>query len=106
MSSDQMIAFGFVFPKFVLLMPPHSPFAAKLPRLQSGTKLPFASPHDRVVEFTDVLIGFRICDTSTLVFATYRPIDALSAVRPVPKRSYDTPRRGLMSFQFGMSVTL
>ncbi|PYR17734.1 MAG: hypothetical protein DMF94_22705 [Acidobacteria bacterium] len=66
---------------------PHSPFCAKLPRSQSGTKLPFESVHARAAALTEVLMGFNSCETSTLVFATYRPSDTLSAVRPSPKRS-------------------
>src|SRR5678816_418656 len=34
-----------------------------------------------------------------------RPMDSLIAVRPLPKRSYDAPTRGLKSFQFGTFFT-
>src|SRR5713101_9922427 len=113
MASDQTMALGFVFPKNWLVIAPHSPLAAKFPRLQSGTKLPLrgspgpnvASFHDRVAAFTEVLIGFNSCGTSTFVFATYRPADTLSAVRPSPQRSYEPPSRGFKSFQLGMSST-
>ena len=36
-SGSHWVAFGLFFPKFELLIPPHSPLASKLPRLQSGT---------------------------------------------------------------------
>ncbi len=64
------IAFGFVWPKNWLFSAPHSPFKAKFPRSQSGTKFLFASVQARDAELTDVLIGFSCCETSTLVFAT------------------------------------
>src|SRR5438128_9734542 len=99
------MALGLVLPKNWLLSAPHSPLAPKFPRSQSGTKLRLASVHAREAEFTEVLIGFNCCETSTFVFATYRPIDVLSAVRPLPNRSYDTPSRGFTSFQFGMFST-
>ena len=46
----------FVWPSGAVLGP-HSPFAAVLVRLQSGKKLPFASPHPRNALRTRVLIG-------------------------------------------------
>src|ERR1700682_6158644 len=102
MASDQTMALGFVFPKNVLVIPPHSPLAAKLPRRGSpGPNV--ESFHDRDPAFTEVLIGFNNCGTSTFDFATYRPADTLSAVRPSPKRSYEPPSRGFKSFQFGTS---
>ena len=64
--------------------------------------LPFApSLQPRVAELTlfdKGLTGFVKAKTKPV---TYRLTVALSAVFPVPNRSYDTPRRGLMSFQLG-----
>ena len=36
-------------PKFAFVLGPHSPFITGFVRSQSGTKLPLASDHDRVV---------------------------------------------------------
>src|SRR5262249_5808715 len=85
---------------------PHSPFARGLLRSQSGLKLALASAHVRLTLFTDAVIGLFALMSSTAITSTYRPSDALSAVLPLPNRSYDTPSRGFRSFQFGTPPTL
>src|SRR5207244_4653129 len=104
-SGAKRVAFGLARPKSELAIGPHSPFCAKLWRSQSGTTLPLASFHERVVLLIELFNGLY-CRTWPLpVIATYRPNDTLNAVLPLPKRSYAAPIRGLRSFQAGPPCT-
>src|SRR3989442_13194363 len=73
---------------------PHSPLASTLDRLQSGAKLPLASDHVRFAVVTIALTGLSARATDVPTDCTYRPSDALSAVLPLPNRSYAAPSRG------------
>src|SRR5262245_38880160 len=83
-------------------------FAAGFCRSQSskGLKVPlYTTPagaaHERVTLLTLDCTGLT---KRAIVYAsptTYRPTLALSAVLPLPKRSYEMPNRGSTSFQFG-----
>src|SRR5256885_15532973 len=55
--------------------------------------------------FTEVESGSFAAATDVPVLATYRPRDTLSAVLPLPKRSYAAPRRGVRSFHDGTPET-
>src|SRR5215213_10921209 len=89
------VAFGLFLPKLLLPIAPHSPLMAKLPRSQSGTKLPrrgsptgkVRSSQLRLDDTTDVAIGLRPSVKSVPSFDTYFPSCALIAVRPLPNRS-------------------
>src|SRR5262245_59445368 len=71
-----------------------------------GMRSLLESLQGRVAVLTDVRNGLTSFMMLTLCSsATYRPTVALTAVRPLPNRSYDAPIRGLMSFQFGTSGT-
>ena len=91
-------------PKSVLLSGPHSPLVPKISRSQSGRKLPFASFHDRVAVVTTRCAGLSPSPKITFASlprsawpATYLPNEPLSAVLPLPNRSYAMPTRGEMS---------
>src|SRR5262245_731039 len=84
-------------PKVVLVSAPHSPFAVTLVRSHSGTKLPFASVHVRVADnpsatTPELAVGIPIPRP-----CRYLPMENLSAVLPLPKRSHAMPARGVMS---------
>jgi hypothetical protein len=72
-------------------------------RSQFGTKSWFASPHERDALLTEVIIGFTAPAISVVMPWRYLPALTFSAVFPLPKRSYDAPRRGVMSCQLGTS---
>src|SRR5918995_601658 len=74
-------------PKFWLAIAPHSPFAPRLARSQSGMRLLLVSAHVRLTLLIDVTIGLMDCVMVTDVLATNRPIENLSAVLPSPNRS-------------------
>src|ERR1700755_1160887 len=99
-------------PKAGLLTTPHSPFGSGFVRSHSGAK--FAPLGVRVVvheRFTDGLLnpnvrlapGIRIdgfapeARLPTLAPCRYLPALTLSAVLPLPNRSYAAPTRGVMS---------
>src|SRR3954466_13936869 len=92
-------------PKLELSNGPHSPLSRPLRRSQSGKKLLFVSVQVRFTVFTEVTIGLFARAITTPCLPTYRPSDALIAVRPLPNRSYDPPRRGSRSYQRGTSFT-
>src|SRR5262245_35631713 len=60
--------------------------------------------HGRVAERLKV-IGFMELGNATPSFTTYLLSVYFSAVLPSPNRSYATPNRGEMSFQFGTFFT-
>ena len=68
-------------------------------------KLPLASFQLRNAVLTDELNGWKRRVMSLRDNWLNRPIEALSAVRPLPKTSIATPRRGLMSFHNGTPFT-
>ena len=59
----------------------------------------------RVTELMDVWTGLLAWGTVMADFETYRPRATFRAVRPVPKMSYATPKRGSKSFQLGTFFT-
>src|SRR5262245_58745641 len=103
--SVHTVALGLFKPKLLTSAAPQvSPLplcAAGFDSTQSGTPLPL-SVQVRVVLVTDVAIGFAALAMATTWTLTYRPIDALMAVRPLPNTSYAAPTRGSRSFQHGM----
>src|SRR6478672_540926 len=96
-------------PKFGSLNGPHSPLAARLVRLQSGTKflllsvqLRVALPNAPTVADTGLGSGTMasvVPNPSRYLFAV-----TLIAVLPFPKRSYVIPIFGVMSFQLTCCV--
>src|SRR6478752_1348887 len=95
-----------LFPKFTLLTRPHSPLTLMLAKSHSGTKLLFLSVHDRVAFSAMFAAGFasRVNDVR-FGPSRYLPMLALTAVLPLPNRSYAPPMRGVTFFQFGTSST-
>jgi hypothetical protein len=80
---------------------PRRSWLCRFNRLQSGVKFPFASVQDRLVVTARAVMGLAgavAAPESALM--TYLPKLALRAVLPFPNRSYATPTRGVMSFQF------
>src|SRR5213594_2740109 len=73
-----------------------------LNRSQSGLKLPFASVHVRMTVLATRPLGLL---TVAGAPRTYRATFALSAVLPLPYRSYATPSRGDKSFHLIESVS-
>ena len=72
----------------------HSPLAWGLRRSQSGMKSPSVSVQVRLLLETDVSIGLFILAMASVCPATYRPTLNLTAVLPLPNKSYETPSRG------------
>src|SRR5215471_5414518 len=77
----------------------HSPLAAALSRLQSTTLLLLVSCQPRFVTLeTTVTAGLlEVYGASFEAYARYLPQLNFTAVLPVPKTSYATPMRGVMS---------
>src|SRR5687768_15726327 len=89
-------------PKFRLSFGPHSPFAAGLLRSQSGRKLLFTSFHDLVADVAAAACaGLPDLASPVATPSRYLPRLNLTAVCAVPNTSYETPNRGVKSFQFG-----
>jgi hypothetical protein len=70
-----------------LAIAPHSPFAARFARSQSGMRFPLASFHERFTMLIEAVIGLIAWVIVTEVLSTKRPSAALIAVRPLPNRS-------------------
>src|SRR5262245_30408284 len=66
-------------PRFRFEIWPHSPFANRLVRSQSGTKLPL-SVHTRVADCAMRVVGFNAWATDVISALTYRSMNALMAV--------------------------
>src|SRR5437879_6232622 len=95
----------FVVPKVLAVDVPHSPLARLLPRLPSRTKFPFVSFHVRAALTACDGIGLLDSGTSVPWPIEYLPHETLTAVLPLPNRSYAAPTRGRTSFQFGTLAT-
>src|SRR5437868_13706249 len=87
----------FTWPRLVLLSGSSS--------LTCGPPSKLASTHERVAALTDVLSGFSERAVPTVDVCTYRLNVALSAVLPLPNRSYVNPRRGDRSLRLGTSLS-
>src|SRR5262249_52177339 len=75
-------------------------------RSQSGMKFPLLSVQVRFAEVASRRPGALNRGISVRpVYATYWPIEPLTAVLPLPNRSYATPMRGFQFFQFGTLLT-
>src|SRR6185436_2510891 len=81
-------------PKLRSEIRPHSPLACGSRMLQSGVKSRSASVQDLVTVVARLEAGLPVVGA---VARTYRPIPTLSAVFPVPNRSYEAPTRGVRS---------
>src|SRR5436309_10771103 len=100
-------AIGIVPPKPAVSHGPHSPFAAGSNRSQSGTLFKRrGSPTGYVSSFTFRAVfvarataGWSLSALLIPSCSTPRAALAFKAVLPLPNRSYDTPKRGLISFQ-------
>src|SRR5258705_2542610 len=90
---------GRALPNAGFAIAPHSPLASGLTRLQSGTKLRFASAHERVVLVTSVLsgLGSAASGEPAASFCRYLFRLTFTAVFPFPVGSTLRPRRGLRS---------
>src|SRR5205823_6533896 len=93
-----------VLPKLALPAA-HSPLAAGFRKSQSGKKLVFVSVHVRCALLTDVASGSAAAASVVVSLATYRARVPLSAVRPLPNRSYAMPNRGETFFHSGTPAT-
>ena len=91
---------GTRLPNVLVSHGPHSPFSSGFVRTQSGTLLRLRSFTVRAVVVMRLTAGFRASAVASDSCATPRATLALMAVLPSPKRSYETPARGLISFQF------
>src|SRR5437870_13404911 len=98
-------------PKPAVSHGPQSPFAAELSRSQLGIALKRSVTLGPNVTFLATLVTRATAEW--ILSAVLRPSCdtpraalALSAVLPLPKRSYDTPMRGLISFQRTTSIPL
>src|SRR5262245_8950177 len=82
----------------------HSPLAARLTKSHCGRKSPFRSFHTRVVLVRVPRAGLaRAAHVDRFGPSRYLPRPALTAVLPLPKRSYAPPRRGEIFFQLATS---
>src|SRR5438874_5990474 len=90
---------GIALPNVGVSHGPHSPLAAELRKLHSAILLRFESVTLMAVLVTKDWPGLRALAVAIVSPATPRAADAFTAVLPLPKRSYETPKRGLMSFQ-------
>src|SRR5215510_6868324 len=90
-----------VFPKLTFVVGPSSPDCTD----PSGLKIVKSplSVHVRVSVRPTVVCGLFAAAVAAASPLTYRAAANLTAVLPVPNRSYETPRRGLRSFQFWTS---
>src|SRR5437588_9874404 len=88
------VAFSVAVPNAGLLEGPHSRFAAGFEKSHCGTKSPL-SVHTRVAEVAARGMGWS--DVLPVGAATYLPKLALSAVFPLPNRSYVAAYRPGMS---------
>ncbi len=80
-----------------------SSFSWIWPAELKGEPLPSRSRQARVSVVPTVTSGFAlsvVLPAARPTPLTYRAKLALTAVLPLPNTSYDTPTRGLMSFQF------
>src|SRR6185295_19620851 len=91
---------GTALPKVLVSHGPHSPFNWPLNRSQSGTWFRLLSVTVRAVLVMRLTAGFRASAVARDSCATPRARLAFKAVLPLPNTSYDTPARGLISFQF------
>src|SRR5688572_7630044 len=84
---------------------PHSPFAWRFVRTQSGMKLPFASFQFRFVVSASPVTGLAgAVDVPESAFTMYFPTLPFTAVLPLPNTSHAAPNRGVTSFQFTESL--
>src|ERR1700688_1208739 len=101
-ASGAYVVVGMLLPKLTFDSFPHSPFAATIVKLHSGTKSPLLSVHDRVAFSAMFAAGFASrVKLVRLGPSRYRPMLALSAVLPLPNRSNAPPSRGDTFFQSG-----
>src|SRR5437016_4547347 len=89
---------GIALPKVGVSHGPHSPLAVETSKLQSATLLRLASVTLMAVLVTNEEPGLSAAAVAIVSPATPRAADAFTAVLPLPKRSNETPTRGLMSF--------
>jgi hypothetical protein len=89
-----MAVLGRVPPKFKSPSVPHSPFWKGFNRSQSGWKLRLASVQDRLTVVAMFVTGLLSC---ALAPSAYLATLTLTAVFPVPKRSYTAPILGVRS---------
>src|SRR3954463_11919291 len=84
----------------------HSPFALTSVKSHCGMKSWLASPHARVALSAMLAAGFasRVNDVR-FGPSRYLPMLALTAVLPLPNKSYAPPMRGVTFFQFGALST-
>src|ERR1700704_5570172 len=95
---------GTRLPNVLVSHGPHSPFKSGFVRLQSGMWLLLESVTVRAVLVIRLTAGLRASAVASDSCATPRAMLALIAVLPSPNKSYETPARGLISFQFTTSA--
>src|SRR5262245_44917305 len=93
------VVVGTVLPKPVVNQGPHSPLATEVVRSHSGMPLRFRSVTVRATLVEIATAGFSASAVFSPSCTTPRAAEALTAVLPLPNRSYDAPTLGSTSLQ-------